>query len=122
MSIRRHKANVTTEYGGDAEAYSPRISGKLVSVRYVKDDFENGVDFVLTSENTGATIWSEDDVNASATRYPRVATQTTAGGAATYNGTQTVNGKILLAQDRVKIEVADGGNETSGTFHFTIED
>lgn len=122
MSIRRHVVHVTTEYGGDAEVFSPRMSGKLVSVRYVKDNFADGVDFVLTSENTGATLWAEDDVNASATRYPRAATSTTAGGGATWNGTQTVNSKILLAQDRVKIEIADGGNETSGVFHLTVED
>jgi hypothetical protein len=122
MTIRRFVVPVTTEYGGDAEAYSPVLSGKLVSIRYVKDDYADGVDFVLTAEDSGETLWSEEDVNASATRYPRAATHSTAGAAANYDGSShAVLGKIALSQDRVKIVIADGGNETSGTFHITVD-
>lgn len=122
MAIRRHVVPVTTEYGGDGEAYSPVLSGKLVSIRYVKDDFENGVDFTITSEMTGATLWAEDDVDASATRYPRAATHTTAGAAANYDGSaHAVLAKIALSQDRVKIVIGDGGDDTSGTFHITVD-
>lgn len=122
MAIRRFVVPVTTEYGGDAEAYSPVLSGKLVSIRYVKGDFADGVDFTITSDATGATLWAEEDVNASATRHPRAATNTTAGVAANYDGSShAVLGKIALSQDQVKIVIADGGNETSGTFHITVD-
>lgn len=125
MTIRRFVVPVTTEYPGDGEAYSPHLSGKLISFRYVKHGvtpFEDGVGFVIISENTGATLWSEEDVNTSATRRPRAATHTTAGVAANYDGSaHAVLDKIVLAQDRVKITVADGGDEKIGTFHITID-
>lgn len=121
MAIRRFVVPVTTEYGGDAEIYSPKLSGKLVSIRYVKDDFENGVDFAITAEDSGETLWAEDDVNSSATRYPRAPTHSTAGVATNYDASHGVLTKVALAATRVKIVITDGGNETSGTFHITVD-
>ncbi|KRA42296.1 hypothetical protein ASD80_10280 [Devosia sp. Root635] len=120
--MRRFVVPVTLSSGGAAEVYSPVLSGKLVSIRYVKDDFADTVDFVLTAEDTGETLWSEENVTASATRHPRAATHSTAGAAALYAAAGTaVNDKIALGQDRVKIVIANGGNATSGTFHITID-
>lgn len=122
MTIRRFVVPVTVDASGDATEYSPVLSGKLVSIRYVKDDFADGVDFTITAEDTGETIWAEEDVNASATRHPRAPTHSTAGAAALYaSGGTAVNDKISLGDDRVKIVVADGGNATSGTFHILID-
>lgn len=122
MTIRRFVVPVTVDASGDATEYSPVLSGKLVSIRYVKDDFADGVDFTITAEDTGETLWAEEDVNASATRHPRAATHSTAGAAALYaSGGTAVNDKISLGDDRVKIVVADGGNATSGTFHILID-
>lgn len=124
MAIRRFAVPVTTEYGGAATAYSPVLSGKLISIRYVKTDFADGVDFTLSAETSGLTLWAESDVNASATRYPRAATHSTAGAAANYDGSShAVLGKIALSQERVKIDVASGGGDgdTSGTFHITVD-
>lgn len=124
MSMRRFVVPITVDESGDAEVFSPVLSGKLVSFRYVKagaGGFEDGVDFIVTSEATGATLWSEESVNASATRHPRAPTHTTAGAAALYAASGAVNSKIALSQDRVKIVVADGGDETTGTLHITID-
>lgn len=122
MAIRRFVVPVTVDASGDATEYSPVLSGKLISFRYVKDDFANGVDFTITAEDTGETLWAEENVNASATRYPRAATASTAGAASLYaSGGTAVNDRIGLSQDRVKIVVASGGNATSGTFHITID-
>lgn len=122
MTIRRFVVPVTVDASGDATEYSPVVSGKLVSIRYVKDDFADGVDFTITAEDTGETLWAEEDVNASATRHPRAATHSTAGAAALYaSGGTAVNDKISLGDDRVKIVVASGGNATSGTFHILID-
>lgn len=127
MAIRRFVVPATVDESGDAEVYSPVLSGKLVSFRYVKpgsNGFEDGVDFVITSEATGVTLWAEENVNASATRHTRAPTHTTAGAAALYAGTGAVNSKIALSQDRVKIVIANGtgdaGGET-GAFHITID-
>ena len=113
---------VTTAADGSATAYSPVITGKLSQIRYVKTDFDNGSTITITAEATGETLWTEAAVNASATRAPRQATHSTAGAAALYAGAGTaVNDKIALADDRIKIVIAAGGNVKSGTFHFILE-
>lgn len=123
MTVRRFVVPITVDESGDAEEYSPVLSGKLISVRYVKDDFAgDDLAFTITSEATGATIWAEEDVTATATRHPRAATHTAAGAAALYaDAGQPVLDKIALSQDRVKFVIAGAGDETSGTFHITID-
>jgi len=122
MAIKRHTVTVTTASSGAATAYSPVLSGRLSQIRYVKTDFANGVDFTITAESTGETLWTEADVNDSATRAPRQATHSTAGVAALYAGSgQAVNDKIVLAADRVKIVIASGGDTKTGTFHIVVE-
>lgn len=113
---------VTTAADGSATAYSEVCTGKVSTVRYVKTDFDNGSTITLTSEATGETIWTEANVNASATRAPRQATHSTAGAAALYAaGGAAVNDKIALANDRVKVVIAAGGNVKSGAFHIVLE-
>lgn len=113
---------VITAADGSATVYSELCTGKVSTVRYVKTDFDNGSTITLTSEATGETIWSETGVNASATRAPRQATHSTAGVAALYAAAgAAVNDQIALADDRIKIVIAGGGNVKSGTFHIVME-
>lgn len=123
MTLRRHVVPVTVDSDGDAEVFSPILSGKLISLRYVKDDFAgDDLAFIITAEDSGETLWAEEDVTASATRYPRAATHSTAGAAALYaDAGQAVLGKIALSQDRLKFVIAGAGDETSGTFHITLD-
>jgi len=72
--IQRFEVAVTTIADGSATAYTPNFTGKLSQIRYVKTDYAAGVDFTITSEATGETIWTQADVNASATVAPRQAT------------------------------------------------
>lgn len=119
---RREVVTVTTAADGSATAYSGVVTGKISTIRYVKTDFADGVDFTVTAEATGESIWAENDVNASATRAPRQATHSTAGAAALYAaGGAAVNDKITLANDRVKIVIASGGDTKTGTFHIILE-
>ena len=122
MHVERHTVSVTTIADGSATAYSPVVTGRISQVRYVKTDFDNGVDFNITVEATGETVWAEDNVNADATRAPRQATYSTAGVAALYAaGGQAVNDKIAVARSRIKIVIAAGGNVKSGTFHIILD-
>ncbi|MCO5071130.1 MAG: hypothetical protein M9944_07990 [Rhizobiaceae bacterium] len=123
MTIRRFVVPITVDENGDAEVYSPVLSGKLVSFRYVKDDFAgDDLAFTITAEGSGETLWAEEDVTASATRYPRAATHSTAGAAALRADTgEAVLAPIALSQDRVKFVIAGAGNETSGAFHITVD-
>lgn len=120
--VERHAVAVTTAADGSATAYSPVVTGKLSQIRYVKTDFTDGVDFTITAEATGETLWTESNVNASATRAPRQATHDTVGVASLYAAAgAAVNDKIALANDRVKIVIASGGNAKAGVFHVVIE-
>jgi len=120
--LRRFVVPITVDAAGDAIEYTPPLYGHLHSIRYVKDDFADGIDFIVTLETTGETVWSEESVNASATRYPRAATHSTAGVAALYAaGEPGVLDRIAVSGDRIKIVVADGGTSTSGELHFTID-
>jgi hypothetical protein len=121
MYAERHVVSATTDGSGDATAYSPNITGRILGIRYVKTDFDNGVDFTITAEATGETIWAEENVNASATRAPRQPTHSTAGVAAVYAAAgEAVNDYIVLANDRVKIVVAQGGDTKTGAFHILV--
>lgn len=119
--VQRKTVTVTTDASGDATGYSETVTGRILSVRYVKTDFANGSTITLTSEATGETIWTEANVNASATRAPRQATHSTAGAAALFAaGGAAVNDHIALAADRVKVVVSSGGDTKTGAFHIIL--
>lgn len=119
--VHRQVVTVTTAADGSATAYSPVLSGLLSQIRYVKTDFANGVDFTITAEATGETLWAESNVDASATRAPRQATHGTDGVASLFaSGGTAVQAPIALANDRVKIVIAAGGDTKTGTFHIVL--
>lgn len=123
--MRKVKLSVTTDGSGAATAYSPRISGKIHSVQYIKDGvngYTNGVDFTLTAEATGENIWTQSDVNASAVVYPRAPTHSQAGVASLYAAAGTaVQSPIGVANDRVKVVLAAGGASKVGVFYILVD-
>lgn len=122
MAPKRYVVSVTTDGSGDATSYTPVLSGRLAQIHYVKTDFADGVDFTISSEATGEGLWTDTNINASATRAPRLLNYTTAGVAALYAATFGVyECQIVLASDRVKIVVAQGGATKTGTFHIVME-
>jgi hypothetical protein len=119
--MRRFKVTVTTAADGTATAYTPRLSGKLHAIEYVKGDYADTVDFTITDEATGKGLWTESNVTASKTCKPRGATHTTVGVAATLDGTVAALDKLPLANTRVKIVLAAGGDTKTGAFHVLVE-
>lgn len=123
--MRRYKVTVTTASDGTVTAYTPRLSGKLMQIEYVKDGtngYTNGVDFTITGEATGIGLWTQSDVNASAVVAPRAPTHSQVGVAALYaSGGTAVQAPIALANDRVKIALASGGAAKVGVFHILVE-
>ena len=123
MATRRFVVSVTTAADGSATAYSPYLSGKVAAIHYIKTDYADGVDFTITAEATGETIWTEANVNAAKVCSPRIATHSNAGVASLYAaGGTAVNDMIRLGRDRVKIVLAQGGNAKAGAFHIVVED
>jgi hypothetical protein len=120
--IQRISKTVATIADGSATDFTAAFTGKIVAVEYVKDTYDNGVDFTITVENSGENVWVESDVNASTVRRPRAATHSTAGVAALYAAAGTaVLEQIAVANSRLKIVLAQGGNVKSGTFHVVVE-
>lgn len=124
--MKRYKVTVVTAADGTATAYTPRLSGKIHQIEYVKDGganpYANGVDFTITGEATGIGLWTQADVNASAVVAPRLATHSQVGVASLYAAAGTaVQDKIALANDRVKIVLAQGGNTKTGAFHVLVD-
>lgn len=120
--MKRYKLTITTAADGSATAYTPRTSGELCSIHYVKNNFDDGVDFTITSEATGQSLWTDTNINASEVVSPRTPTHDQAGAALLYAAGGTAQAaKIPLASDRVKIVIAQGGNAKVGTFHILVD-
>jgi hypothetical protein len=123
MSTRRFVVDVTTAADGTATVYSPYVSGKLCAIHYIKTDFATGVDFTITAEATGQTLWAQNDADVATVVMPRTATHTTAGVAALYAAAGTAVGDLIrLSRDRIKIAIAQGGATKTGQFQIVMED
>jgi hypothetical protein len=123
--MKRYKVEVTTAADGSVTAYTPRLSGQLYAVHYVPDGstpYDNTVDMTITDEATGQSLVSRTNVAAAFVANPRVATSDAAGTAALFAaGGTAVQDKIALANTRVKIVLAQGGNAKTGDFHILVE-
>lgn len=119
--VERHTVAVTTESDGSATAYTPNITGRIHSVQYVKGNFADTVDFTITTEKTAQNIWVDTNITASEVVFPRVPTHDTTGAASLYaSGGEPVEDHLAIANERVKIVIATGGNATTGTFHIVV--
>ncbi len=123
MATRRFVVAVTTAADGSYTGYTPYLSGKICAIHYLKTNFADTVDFTITAEATGETLWTEANVTAAKVCMPRGATHSNAGVAALYAaGGTAVNDLIRVSRDRVKIVLAAGGNATTGAFHIVVEE
>jgi hypothetical protein len=122
--MRRYKITVTTAADGTATAFSPRLAGKIHSIGYVKDGsngYATGVDFTITTETPGENVWTQANVDASVTVYPRAPISSQAGVASLFAAAGTaVQDKVGIV-DRLKIAIAQGGNAKVGTFHILVD-
>jgi hypothetical protein len=124
MYAERHLVTITTDADGDGVGYTPEITGRVVSIQYVKPSsggYADGVDFTIVGETTSQGLWTKTNVDLATTVAPRQATHTTAGVAALYaTGGTAVLDYVVLAKERVKITVASGGNAAVGSFYVTV--
>lgn len=118
----KHTVEVETDASGDFVGYTDAITGLLNRIQYVKDDLDSGTDIAITIEDTGESLWVQNNVSASAVVAPRIPTHISSGAGALYAaGGATVNDKIAIAKSRIKVVIAEGGNVKSGTFNFFTE-
>jgi len=112
---------ITTNANGVGSGYTQNITGKIATVIYTKVDYSDGVDFVISTEDTNQSIWGENNVNASKTIAPRQKTQDTRGSDLVYVDAKYVCDKIPVSCERIKISISSGGDTKSGMFKFIID-
>jgi hypothetical protein len=125
MGIRKFSVAVVSDGAGAATVFSGRLSGYLRSIQYLKTDYTDGIDFTITAEATGQTIWTQVDVNAAVIKHPRAPTNAIDGTASlrvAADAASAVNDLIALGADRVKIVLAQAGATKTGTFVITMDD
>lgn len=119
MKLSRFSVAVTTSALGAAVAYSPQCNGLVRTVEYIKPTsggLDAATDIDIIADVSGAVIWTNDDLSASKVIHPLTPAQDNTGADIT-----GVYAPICLADERIKITVANGGDSLSGTFIFTIE-
>jgi hypothetical protein len=128
MYVKRHVVNVTTDASGNATAYTDvPVAGYVLAIRYLKDGGSNPLAntavATITAETSGEAIVTTPALSASITFSPRQPTHAVAdGSAALYAAAGTaVNDRIPVAQERIQIAIASGGNTKVGAFHIYVE-
>src|SRR4051812_44395109 len=116
MKAERYRVTPVTDGSGNATYYSPNVSGRIHSVSYLKVDFTDGVDFTVTLERTGQSLWTETNINATETVYPVAPANKAADGAAS----TLSEVPVIAVNDRVKIVIAQGGSAHSGNFDIVV--
>lgn len=116
MHAERHTIAVEVSAGGAATAYSPNITGRVHSISYVKDDYADTVDWAITLEATGESLWTDTNITASERVYPVAPANVGSSGAAS----SLTEVPIVAANDRVKFVISNGGVSTSGVFHVVV--
>ena len=110
--VQKVKATLTTDASGDATNtdFGP-FRGYLDKIIYTKVDFATGVDFTITEVNSGETIWTQNNQDASIIKRPGDLVQDTAGADTTQYDRMWIEGDISVV-------VASGGNTKTGTFEI----
>lgn len=121
MYPQRITVTIETDADGDGIGYTPVVDGRVLSIQYVKDDYDNGVTVDVVGEETGQVIWDQDAVNASAQVAPRQPTHDKLGAASLYAaGGEPVEDYYYVANERIKVTIGSGGNTKSGKFHVVV--
>jgi hypothetical protein len=125
MFVERHEVSITVDASGNGTGYTPVVAGFVRAIRYVPDGtspYATGVDVTVTGDVSGIAVTTITNAGTSAIDvFPRAATAGITNSAALYAAAGTaVNDLIPIANEKVKIALAQGGNTTTGKFHVYI--
>lgn len=123
--MEKISVTITVDASGDGIGY---ISSKLgvnhgfvQAIQYVKDDYVDGIDIVISGATSGIAILTVANMNASAFYYPMAVASKRADGAdAEYASGYGVRKLIPIVDEQIKIVVSAGGVSTSGTFNIWL--
>jgi hypothetical protein len=115
--LQRQNVLVTTDGSGNASVKSDvGIQGYLVSIRYIKTDYADTVDFdIYHNDVNGTVLWNEDNVTASTVRQPRAP-------AHDQNGVVVAGALTAIPIiDPLLFVISNGGATKIGRFEVVIE-
>lgn len=121
MFVQTDTITLAVNGSGALTTYSRNLTGRVLEIRYDAGTLDSGTDLVITNETTGAAILTASP-STDATWCPRQATHSVAEAAALYGvgAAYAVNDYCWLANQRVKIVVAQGGVSLTGTLYITV--
>ena len=117
---------ITTDTGGDDTEYTAVVTGCVAQVRYIPDattPLDTGADLDITGEDTGIVVANHDNIGTSAfTVAYRQATHAVDGSASLYAAAgEPVEAPVCVANERLKVVIANGASTKSGTFYIWIK-
>lgn len=124
--IREAVLTGTTSTAGAATVNDTRATlGRLYAVEWIDGTLSDGVDAVLSAQNTGSgvshTLLTLTDANDDAWYYPRHATHDETGTGITYDGTREVH-DLPLINGVLRLAITSGGSaKTGGCIVYFIE-
>ena len=119
--MQRHVVTITTDASGDFTGHTVVTNGLVHAVRFVDTDLDATADITLTCGASGMAILTMTDQANTGTYQPQGATHSTAGAAALYAaGGTAVLAPIPVADETIKVVVAQGGNVKTGTLHIYV--
>lgn len=120
--MKRHEVAIITDASGNFTGYTEITQGLVHAIRYEYGNMATGADFTITCGRSGMAIVTVTDAGtASVTWMPRGATATVANAAALYAAAGTaVLAPIPVADEAIKVVVAQGGNTLTGTLHIYV--
>lgn len=126
MQVQRYSVALAVDASGDQTTYtSENITGRILQIRYVVDGsnpLATGADFTITGAETGTAILTITNIGTSSVAFaPRLATCGITTTASLYAaGGTAVEDHIYIANEKVKIVVAQGGASKVGTLYIIV--
>lgn len=124
--VKKHTVAITTAADGSATAYTPVVSGYLRAIAYVphaSTPLDTNADVTITANTSGLALLTITNIGLSALSiHPRAATVGVTNVAALYAAAGTaVNTEIPVADEAIKVVVAQGNSAKSGTFYVYVD-
>lgn len=121
------KVEVTTDAAGNASVVSDLTAlGRVLQMRYIPDGadpLDTGADLTVTLNESGVNVLTKVNIGTSAfTAVPRQQVHNAVDGSdALYaDAGEPVLDFIYSAGERLKVDIASGGDTLSGVFEFLV--
>lgn len=119
-NVRVMQIDVTTNASGVGSGSFPKCTGYLHSIRYIPHGttpYDATLDVTITNATTGQGIWTQSDVTAAVTKFPRFVPDSLVGVAL---AALAVAERVFMNNEQISVAIAQGGNTKTGSFEAVI--